>query len=171
MAKTSLADKLKIIFSPEKGKEVLNYTYENIIKPNLKQTAFLAAQTFLAKQMGIDERNIPKIGTTYTSYSAVSKGIKHEVDVKSYLPDNTAKKQDITSIGFKNQIDAKNLLDFMQDCIDGPMKKCRLSDVYEYLNWSISSSDMDLGWRSMMGIGLLNRDGLTYISAPAPERI
>jgi hypothetical protein len=171
MAKISLADKLKIIFSPEKGKDVLRYTYENIIKPNIKQTAYLAATTMLAKQMGIDEKSIPLISTTHTGYSSISKGVKQGVDVRSYLPTTSYQKRDLNSIGFKDPREANKLIDFMDECIKGPTRCCRVADVYEHLGWSISSADIDKGWKSIVGIGTLERDGLTYVIAPDPERL
>lgn len=177
MANISLADKLKIIFSPEKGKDILNFAYKNVIEPNIRNTLFIAGQTMLARMLNIDDKNIPTINTSYTSYSSIGKGVHRSVDVTSFLP-STSIRGDISSIGFKTAIEAMKLVDFMDKCIKGPLGKCRVTDVYEHLikeriigPMPISSSDCDIGWKTTQNICVLERNGLYYLTAPKPESL
>ena len=173
MAKSSFGDKLKVIFSKEKGKDIVDYVYKNVVVPTAKNTVFTIGQVALAKFCDIDVANIPTLPNSHTGYSKVSD--RREPDKPSYLPTTTSH-GDITSIPFENPNDAYKLSSFMEEKMRGYSKKCTVADVYEYLKWSseIRSTDYDIGWsgvNGVIGIGVLKRGQFYYVQAPPARRI
>lgn len=173
MAKSSIGDKLKVIFSKEKGKDICDYVYKNVIVPTAKNTVFTIGQVALAKFCDIDVANIPTLPNAHTGYSKVTD--KRLPDKPSYLP-STAVHGDINSIPFEQPRDAYDLASFIEEKIRGLMKKCTVADVYEYLKWSseIRQTDYDIGWSAatgIVGVGVLKKGQFYYVQAPAPRRL
>lgn len=174
MAKFSLGDKLKVIFSKEKGKDIADYVYKNVIVPTAKNTVFTIGQVALAKFCDIDVANIPTLPNSHTGYSKVSD--KREPDKPSYLPSSSVH-GDITSIPFEYPRDAYELASFIEEKMRGVTRKCSVADVYEHLRWSseIRQTDYDIGWSTAtngtIGIGVRKVGQFYYVQAPTPKRI
>ena len=174
MAKSSIGDKLKVIFSKEKGKDICDYVYRNVIVPTAKNTVFTIGQVALAKFCDIDVANIPTLPNSHTAYSKVSD--TRQPDKASYLPATASTHGDVTSIPFENPRDAYKLSSFMEEKMRSNLKKCTVADVYEHLQWGseIQQTDYDIGWsgaNGIVGIGVLKRGQYWYVQAPPPRRL
>lgn len=174
MAKYSLGDKLKIMFSPEKGKGIVDYIYKEVLLPTAKNTVYTMGQIAWAKFMDMDVNSIPTIGTGRTAYSKSGQiSTTKSPDSPSYLPTANHNHNDISWIPFQNSYEASKLVDFMESKIKGPTRECKVADVYEYLRWSsdIQSTDFDIGWKTTVGIGILCRHNQYYVQAPLAIRL
>lgn len=174
MAKNSLGDKLKVIFSKQKGKDICDYVYRNVIVPTAKNTVFTIGQVALAKFCDIDVANIPTLPNGHTAYSKVS--VTRQPDKASYLPATASSHGDVTTIPFENPRDAYKLSSFMEEKMRSNLKKCTVADVYEHLQWGseIQQTDYDIGWsgaNGIVGIGVLKRGQYWYVQAPPPRRL
>lgn len=174
MAKHSFADKLKIMFSPEKGKSIADYIYNEVLLPTAKNTLYTMGQIAWAKFCDMDINSIPTIGTGPTKYSKAGQTTDKKLpDNVSYLPSSTHNHADLSWIAFDNSYQASKLVDFMESKIKGVTRECKVSDVYEYLRWNseILSTDFDIGWKSTVGIGVLLRNNRYYVQAPIAQRL
>lgn len=174
MSKPSLGDKLKVIFSPEKGKSILDYLYKDVLLPTAKNTAYNMCQIAVAKFFDVDVSTVNTIGTNgRTPYSKVNTSTTRQPDKPSYLPAESHAHNDITWIPFDTAHEASKLIDFMDAKIKGAKRYCSVADIYEELQWrgEIVQSDFDIGWKSTMGIGVVCRNGVYFISAPYATRI
>lgn len=175
MAKFSIGDKLKVIFSKEKGKEIGDYLYKNVIVPTAKNTLYQMGSIAWAKFCNVDIADIPTLPNSHTGYSKVGTvSDKRQPDKPSYLP-GVHVHGDVTTIPFQNPRDAYALSSKMEEHMRGPKKKCTVADVYEHLKWNseILSTDYDIGWsgaKGVIGIGVLKRDGMYYVQAPPPKQ-
>lgn len=173
MAKTSLADKLKIMFSPEKGKSICDYLYEEVLIPTAKNTVYTMGQIAWAKFMDMDVSSIPSPNGGRTAYSKIGTSATKHPDQPSYLPATSQSHNDISWIPFDNAYDANKLIDFMESKVKGVTRECKVSDVYEFLRWNsdIQPTDFDIGWKTTVGIGVLKRNNYYYVSAPIAKRL
>lgn len=174
MAKSSLGDKLKVMFSPEKGKSIADYIYKEVLLPTAKNTVYKMGQIAWAKFCDMDVNDIPTIGTGRTAYSKAGQiSSVRQPDQPSYLPASGHNHADISWIPFDNGYEAKKVIDFMEREIQGVKKECKVADLYEFINWNgeIKQTDYDIGWTSMVGIGILHRGAYYYIQAPLAKRL
>lgn len=175
MPKYSFADKLKIMFSPEKGKSILDYVYNEILIPTAKNTAYTMCQAAVAKLFDKDPTSIPTITVNgHTAYSKAGQiSSTKSPDKVSYLPQEYHDHKDITWIAFPTPHDANNVISFMERKIESDTKECKVANIFEYLGWSssIQNTDYDYGWKTTMGIGVLQRDGAYHIQAPRATRL
>lgn len=173
MAKGSLGDKLKVIFSKEKGKDICDYLYKNVIVPTAKNTLFQMGNIAWAKFCNVDIADIPTLPNSHTPYSKVSD--RREPDKVSYQL-TTHIHGDVSSIPFEKAREAYKLSTFMEEQMRGPKKKCTLADVYEHIQWNseIKQTDYDIGWDGSKGvicIGVLQRGNMYYVQAPPAKRL
>lgn len=174
MAKSTLGDKLKAMFSPEKGKSIADYVYKEVLLPTAKNTLYTMGQIAWAKFCDMDVNSIPTIGTGRTAYSKTGQiSNVRQPDQPSYLPTTGHNHADISWIPFDNSYEANKLVDFMESKIKGVTRECKVSDVYEFLRWNgdIQSTDFDIGWKSTVGIGVLKRNNYYYVQAPPARRL
>jgi hypothetical protein len=175
MPKHSLGDKLKVMFSPEKGKSIADYLYKEVLLPTAKNTLYTMGQIAWARFCDMDVNTIPTIGTGRTAYSKAGNiSTTRQPDKPSYLPSTVNNHGDITWIPFENSYEAHKLVNFMENKINGPTRECKVSDIYdEFLKWGseIQSTDYDIGWNSMVGIGVLPRHNKFYVQAPPAKRL
>lgn len=174
MANFSLGDKIKAMFSPEKGKSIADYVYKEVLLPTAKNTLYTMGQIAWAKFCDMDVNTIPTIGTGRTAYSKPGQiSSTRQPDQPSYLPATGNNHADISWIPFENSYEANKLLDFMESKIKGITRECKVSDVYEFLHWNgeIQSTDFDIGWKSTVGIGVLKRNNYYYVQAPIARRL
>jgi hypothetical protein len=171
MPKYSLGDKLKVIFSPEKGKSIADYLYKEVLLPTAKNTLYTMGQIAWARFCDMDVNSIPTIETGRTAYSKISD--KKNPDNVSYLPSSGHDHADLSWISFENSYEAYKLIEFMESKIKGVTRECKVSDVYEYLRWrsEIQQTDFDIGWTSTVGIGVLQRYNQYYVQAPIAKRL
>ena len=177
MAKFSIGDKLKTIFSKEKGKDIADYVYKSVIVPTAKNTLFTVIQVSAAKFCDIDVSNIPTLPNSNTAYSKVGTvSDKKLPDKPSYLMTQMVH-GDINSIPFEQPKEAHDLASWIVDRIqNGVTRKCSLADVYEHLKMpqEIRQGDYDQGWSAahgIQGIGIRQIGNLYYVQAPGPRRI
>ena len=172
MAKISIGDKLKTIFSKEKGKDICDYLYKNVILPTAKNTVYQMGSIAWAKFCNIDINDIPTLPNSHTAYSKVSE--ERKPDKVSYLP-STHVHGDISSISFDRAKDAYHISSFIEGKLRSGTRRCTLADVYEELKWSseILQTDFDIGWSgasgTVPGIGVLQRGNCYYVQAPQPK--
>lgn len=169
MPKFSLGDKLKIMFSPEKGKSIVDYLYKEVLIPAAKNTAYNMCQTAVAKFFDVDVKTLPQVDVTgRVAYSKVETTASKSPDKVSYLPSAQHAHNDLTWITFDSVKKANDLIDFMEEKINGHKKYCSVAEVYEFLGWKseILQTDWDIGWRSASGIGILCRNNAYYVQAP-----
>lgn len=175
MPKYSLADKLKIMFSPEKGKSILDYVYNEILIPTAKNTAYTMCQAAVAKLFDMDPASAPTITTNgHTAYSKVGTvSSTRQPDKASYLPAQSFSHNDISWIAFNTPHDAYKLIEFMKEKMKSELRQCRVSDVYEYLRWNteIQNTDFDIGWRTMDNICVIERNSKYHVQAPLAKRL
>lgn len=174
MAKPSIGDKLKIIFSAEKGKSIADYLYKEVLVPTAKTCVYNMGQIAWAKFMDMDINTVPTIGTGRTAYSKSGQiSTTRRPDTPSYLPSTEHNHYDISWIPFENAFEANKLVDFIESKVKGVTRECKVSDVYEYLGWGneIKSTDFDIGWNSMVGIGVLKRNNMYTVQAPIARRL
>ena len=176
MAKISIGDKLKVIFSKEKGKDICDYLYKNVVIPTAKNTLYQMGSIAWAKFCNVDIADIPTLPNSHTAYSKAGEKVsdKRQPDKASYLL-STHVHGDVTTIPFTNPRDAYALSSKMEELMRSNMKRCTVADVYEHLKWSseIQQTDYDIGWsgvNGVIGIGVLKRDGVYYVQAPPPKR-
>ena len=176
MAKLSIGDKLKVIFSKEKGKDICDYLYKNVVVPTAKNTLYQMGSIAWAKFCNIDIADVPTLPNSHTNYSKPGTvSDKRQPDKPSYLP-GVHIHGDVTTIPFQNPRDAYALSSKMEEQMRGPKKCCTVADVYEHLKWGseILSTDYSIGWsgvNGVIGIGVLKRDGMYYVQAPPPKRL
>lgn len=175
MPKYSLADKLKIMFSPEKGKSIVDYVYNEILIPTAKNTAYTMCQAALAKFFDMDPHSIPTISANgHTSYSKVGTvSTSRQPDKASYLPAQTFSHNDISWIPFNTPHDAYKVIEMMKEKISSELRQCRVSDIYEAIDWKteIRQTDFDIGWRTLEGVCVVERNNKYYIQAPLAKRL
>lgn len=173
MPKASLGDKLKLMFSPEKGKSICDYLYEEVLIPTAKNTVYTMGQIAWAKFMDMDISSIPNAATGRTAYSKIGTSNTRQPDSPSFLPATTQNHNDISWIPFDNAYEANKLIDFMESKIKGVTRECKVSDVYEYLRWNsdIQQTDFDIGWKTTVGVGVLKRNNYYYVQAPLAKRL
>ena len=174
MAKSSFGDKLKVMFSPQKGKSICDYIYNEVLLPTAKNTVYTMGQIAWAKFCDMDVNTIPTNTTTRTAYSKAGQvTTTRQPDSPSYLPVTGNNHNDISWIPFETGYAANDLISFMEREIKGPKKECKVADVYERIQWNgeIKQTDYDIGWTSMVGIGILKRGNYYYVSAPIATRL
>lgn len=174
MPKYSLGDKIKAMFSPEKGRTIGEYLYNEVLIPTAKNTLYTMGQIAWAKFMDVDVNTIPTLGSGRTAYSKNGQvSTTRQPDSPSYLPATTNNHADISWIPFENAYEAKKVLDFMEGEIRSVKKECKVADFYEFIHWNseIVQTDYDIGWTSMIGIGMLKRNNYYYIQAPIAKRL
>lgn len=180
MGKISLGDKLKYIFSPEKGKAIGDYIYNNIIKPTAKNAIYNAGVTAWGMVCGKDPNTIPLNTNGPTPYSKIGQisSISKPAEL-SYLPKpqtNPTKTawdhRDITWIEFETPYEANKIVELMYSNIERN-RWCSVLKVYEALGWAkyVDVTDQDYGWSNTQGIGVYTRNGKSYITAPLAKPI
>ena len=175
MAKASLGDKLKVMFSAEKGKSIIDYVYHEILIPTAVNTAYTMCQAAVAKLFDKDPASLPTLTVNgHTAYSKAGEtSSTKQGDKVSYLPQDTHDHKDITWVAFATPLDANRVVKFMKDKIEGDTKECKVANLYEFLGWrkSIDSTDYDYGWTDISGIGVVERNNSYFLQAPRAHRL
>lgn len=175
MAKGSFGDKLKVMFSKEKGKSIAEYLYNEVLLPTAKNCVYNMGQIAWAKFCDMDVNSVPTINANgRTAYSKIgTTSSVRQPDQPSYLPATQHDHKDLSWIVFDNPHDCNRLINFMESKINSQLHECKVSDIYEFLDWNsmIVQTDFDIGWTSMQSIGMLRRNNQYTVQAPIAKRL